>query len=969
MKNIDEEKLHVHLCDYLQTQHGYIPLSAADMTDSAYHFVAQHLFSFLEATQSTSLATLRRDYYGTNTEKQILKEIQESVKYQPLWLTIRNGITIKGIKLYLYQPRPRSRHSTAQARDFAENRFAYKKEFYFSPDNKEAIDLVLYLNGLPIITVELKHAGATGEGNSYVDAIGQYVNRRQSLSRIFTLPFAHFAADTDTVKVATDLSRADNFQFFNKDLHNTPDNEGEYPIEHLYAQVFSRDYITDFIEYFLIYVTTKEDKSAFTIFPRYHQLRSTRNLATDLQAYVEDKESLGKKYLINHSPGSGKTLTISWMAERLDSLFDTVRNEKIIDIVFVLTDRKSLDTNVKDDLEKFTHLRDKVVFTDRAEDVRKAVEKRTNIVVTTIQKFNYIQEKLKQDERFKDLKIAFLIDEAHRSQNGKMGKNVRTTFSDLREDETDTLEDSIATFFKKINIDRQVYIAFTATPTEKTVNLFGQPFDTYSEEEAIEEGYILDVTESIISYNTLYNLTTYNGKFGEHLFPKMVIANLLRGIAFEDKEIIQYKSAIIINHFEKEIANMLDGKAKVMVVTSSRQAGYYYYQTIKGILENKQSPHKVLYAFTAFLEKETKKEVIEASVNGIEISDETPIEKYFEQNDYRFLVVANKFQQGFDEPLLCAMYLDKIVKGVNAVQTVSRLNRKAKDKNSTVLLDFTNNTKEIFKAFSKYRKGAKVRTEEPKPEELAALYTAIHSKGIFTKNLISEYIQKAKEGRDAEFQVMTVVFRRNFENLIHGKEQRKAFVNDLWRYVRKYNFLSQFVTVPKHLEEFALFADLIAGKLIKIGNDKTLKEALKDITVEKAAVKYLGVIENPHELHDPKGGITATGESSSPPKATIKETIADIKVKFNISDDDEIMIKAVFEERLKDDELIELITANKNDKEFLQKTVATELRNRIIESYKKRGQIKKTREELYKEPGGIFDLLVSSVIQSAIALA
>ena len=549
-----------------------------------------------------------------------------------------------------------------------------------------------------------------------------------------------------------------------------------------------------------------------------------------------------------------------------------------------------------------------------------------------------------------------------------MGKNVRTTFSDLKEDETETVEDSIATYFKKFDISRQIYVAFTATPTEKTVNIFGQPFDTYSEEEAIEEGYILDVTESIISYNTLYNLTTYNGKFGEHLFPKMIIANLLRGIAFQDKEIIQYKSAIIINHFEKEIAAMLDGKAKVMIVASSRQAGYYYYETVKEILNKKHSPHKVLYAFTPFLEHDTKKEVTEASVNGLEITDEMPIEQYFEQADYRLLVVANKFQQGFDEPLLCAMYLDKIVKGVNAVQTVSRLNRKAKDKNKTVLIDFTNNTKEIFKAFSKYRKGAKVRTDEPNPEELATIYTAIQSKGIFTKSLISEYVQKAKEGHDAEFQAMTVIFRRNFENLVRGMEQRKSFVNDLWRYVRKYNFISQFVTVPKHLEEFALFSDLIAGKLIKIGSDKTLKEALKEVTVEKAAVKYLGIFENPHEANEPKISPTTSGDSNPPSKATIKEAIENIKDKFDISEDDEILIRSVYEERLKDDYITRLIVANRNDKVFLQTTVATELRNRIIESYKKRGQIKKTRDDLYKGIGGIFDLLVNSVIQGVIAL-
>ncbi len=966
---MNEEAFHNHICQYLQDNFKYRALAASDITDKKCPIIEHQLLAFIKATQAETWQALESEFFGSDTGNQVVKAIKAELVVSPLWLIMRNGITLKNKKLLLYFPRPRNHQSPELNQTYEANIFAYKKEFYFTDDTTEAIDLVLFLNGLPIISVELKHAGKTGEASTYLDAIEQYAQRRHQLSKVFSMPFAHFAADTDEVYIANNPTKSQNFKPFNTGLANIENPERpstEYPIWHLYGQIFSPQYICDFIEYFLVYVPAKKDSEVKTIVPRFHQLRSTRNLTADLLTHAETKDSLGKKYLIHHSPGAGKTLTISWLAERLDSLYKATTGEKVLDLIFVLTDRKNLDKNIKDDLENFVHLKNKIIFTDKASDVLEHIKKRTNIIVTTIQKFSYVQEKLSQNATLGKLKVAFLIDEAHRSQGGKMSLKVRSTFTDepAETEEETTIEDNIAEVFEKLDISRQVYVAFTATPTEKTMQLFGKPFDVYTEDEAIKENYILDVAENIISYKTLYNLSTIWVKPDTNLYPEGLVNKLLRDIAFEDENIIQYKSTVIIEHFENEVRKMLNGKAKATVVASSRQAGYLYFLALQTILSKKRLPYKVLFAFTDFVEKTSKEPLNEAKVNNITLTDETPIESYFEQDDYKILVVANKFQQGFDEPLLCAMYLDKIVKGVNAVQTISRLNRKAPDKNKTSVIDFTNNAKEIFKAFSKYRKGAKVKETEPTPEDLRELYDKIMSHQVFNQDMIEQYIQTAQENNDAVFMAMSAAYKLQFEKTITDKEARKTYVNQLSKFVGKYNFFAQFVNIPEDLSQFALFCDLIGGKLIKIGTESSLKKSLENVIVEKAAVKFLGEVSNPNIVKEPT---KSYGNSTfAPTKVTIEDVIANIKQKFMIETGEEIMIKEIYEEALKNSGLSRMIYSNKDNHDFLQQTIANQLKQIIINSYRSKGLFRKTREPKYKDIGGIFDLMVQSIIRHVI---
>lgn len=375
----------------------------------------------------------------------------------------------------------------------------------------QEIDFVFYLNGLPIVALELKH-----EANQNVhDAVAQFT-KRDHTHKIFQHPFLYLAADTSDAMAATDPRKEDHFRWHNMGLTNTPTNPNEYPVEFLYREVLSQDQLLEALSFFLVRVPEREaedDKPArpaSTIFPRYHQSRLVRRVAEDITTHFATAGDIGKKYLADHSAGSGKTLSICWLADRLHSLFKPGTNEKLVDITFVLTDRKSLDTNIREDIEKFTHLKDVVGIAHHSDDLPRFLKERKSIIVTTQQKFAWVLEEIQKNPELKKLRVAFLIDEAHRSQEGQMGAAIRLPFRktadepDIEEDDED-LEEQIARIIREHDLN-QLFVAFTATPSPATVSMFGKPFDSYTEAEAIAEGYIVDVAASIISYKTLYNL-------------------------------------------------------------------------------------------------------------------------------------------------------------------------------------------------------------------------------------------------------------------------------------------------------------------------------------------------------------------------------------------------------------------------------------------------------------------------------
>ena len=465
-----------HVAAYLVQEHKYGVLEQSEITDTE-HFIAEdHLWAFLKATQADTLKKLADDY-GTDAREEVFKALRMELERTPLWMLFRQGLPVRGLKFQLYYSKPRSAES-AGVKGYAENRITFRPHFYFGAgapgETQWEIDFVFFLNGLPIVDLELKH-----EKNQNVhDAVTQFAARDHA-KKVFQHPFLYLAADTSDVMAATDPRREENFRWHNMGLTNTALNPKEYPVEFLYREVLSQEQLLEALSFFLVRAPKREaeedkpERPACTIFPRYHQSRLVRKLSQDISAHYAATGDIGKKYLADHSAGSGKTLSICWLADFLHSLYKPGTNEKLVDVTFILTDRKSLDTNIREDIANFTHLKDVVGIAKKAEDLTDfLLVKRKSIIVTTQQKFAWVLEELQNNAVLKHLRVAFLIDEAHRSQEGQMGAAIRLPFrktdeADAEAPEQDP-EELIAKVIREHDLN-QLFVAFTATPAPATV--------------------------------------------------------------------------------------------------------------------------------------------------------------------------------------------------------------------------------------------------------------------------------------------------------------------------------------------------------------------------------------------------------------------------------------------------------------------------------------------------------------------
>jgi type I restriction enzyme R subunit len=972
-KKASELTFQQHIADFLIRLHEYGVLEQSEITDTE-HFIAEDfLWAFLNATQGDSLKKLADDY-GTDAREEVFRALRKELEHTPLWMILRHGLKVRGLEFHLYYPKPRSTESAAVAKH-GENRITFRPHFYFGEANQE-IDFVFFLNGLPIVALEVKH-----EKNQNVhDAVAQFASRDHS-RKIFQHPFLYLAADTSDVMAATDPRLVENFRWHNIGLTNAPQTAGEYPVEFMYREVLSKDHLLEALSFFLLFVPKREaeedkpERPAFTILPRYHQSRMVRKVADDAAAHFTATGEIGRKYLVEHSAGSGKTLSICWLADRLHSLFKPGTSEKLIDIVFVLTDRKTLDTNIREDIEKFTHLKDVVGLARKAEDLPRFMKDRKPIIVTTLQKFAWVLEEIENNAELKNLRVAFLIDEAHRSQEGQMAVAIRVPFrksddpdaEDLAEDRQDE-EERIAQIIREHDRN-QLFVAFTATPAPATVTLFGSPFDTYTEAEAIAEGYIVDVAASIISYKTLYNLhcPIVPKPDEEKLYPKGIVAKALKNVAFQDDGLIQYKAEVMLRIFEKDVKPLVSGRAKAMIVATSRVAGLRYFHIIKEKLKERGADYRLLYAFSDFVHPQTNEAISEHAIN--ELKDGELIEDRFEGEDYRLMIVANKFQTGFDQPLLAGMFLDKPVVDRNAVQTVSRLNRCHEGKKGVVVVDFTNNASAILKAFAKYRKGTPFMPDDPDPELCAKLYAEILSTGVFSQKDAGDFVKLAATGTDAQVEFMVNGLRLRFHAKLAKLDDRKALVYLLARFVKSFHFLSCFFSFPNEIKEFVTFADYVGPQLIKQGTLSELMKQIRQTEVVKAAVEYQGEVRATGGRVKLRPGGGKKGVGPPPKKVSVQDMIAEIRAKFEITDEQALYIKQVTEQKVADPVIHDTVLIHREDFIYLEGAYRGQVNGEIQQTYNDLARYEELADPKYTDTGGIFDIMAVTVIQSHLTAA
>lgn len=954
-----------HIADFLIREHGYALLEQSEITDPDYALAEDQLWAFLTDTQPEPVEKLA-DQYGLDARDEVFRALKTELQRAPLWMLLRHGLTVRGLDFHLYYPPPRSGQSAA-SRHYGRNRIAFRPHFFFGPRHAE-IDLVLFLNGLPIVTLELKHE-AGSQGWNVHDAVAQYVARDHS-QRIFQLPFLYIAADTADVMVATDPRREGNFRWFNTGLTNQPMSEGEYPVEFLYREVLSKDRLLEALAFFLIHVLERQAQDnqparpAFSIFPRYHQSRMVRRVSAAALAQLVDTGNIGRKFLIDHSAGSGKTLSICWLADRLHSLYKPGTSEKLVDRVIILTDRKSLDKNIRDEIANFTHLQDVVGIARSSGDLERFLKRGTSIIVTTQQKFAWLLEKIESDPALKQERVAFLIDEAHRSQEGQMGAAIRLPFrnpgdpdaEDAQEEDADA---KLARIIREHD-HNQLFVAFTATPSAATLQLFGTPFDTYTEAEAIEEGYIVDVAGSIVSYKTLFNLHCAIAK-PDQTFPQGVLAKALKNVAYQDEGLIQYKAEVMLRIFEERVKPLIGNRAKAMIVATSRVAGLRYFEILKEKLKERGADYKVLYAFSDFVHPATNEAISEHALNALGVGE--VIEDRFEGDDYRLMVVANKFQTGFDQPLLAGMFLDKAVMDRNAVQTVSRLNRCHDGKQDVVVVDFTNNAQTIVRAFAKFRQGTPYEPSEPDEQQCVNLHRDILATGVFNQEDARELgVLMAVQNNDPAIQAAVHELRTRFLVAVTDPEQRKKFVHLLAKFVKSYHFLRCFFSYPYPIQEFAAFAEYVGPQLIKVGTVSEMMKLVRSTSVVRAAVIDQGEVEFNGGTKKPRPG--RGGSGGMPVKrVSIEDMLAKFREDYQISEEEALYIKQVAEEKAADEEIKSTVLAHRDDSIFLGDVFQEQVKQLIQGRYGELGRYEELTDEKYTDDGAIFDIMAVTVIQ------
>lgn len=709
------------------------------------------LLEFLEDTQQDKMEHLRR-MYKDRTEETVINYINAEINKNSRGLidVIKHGVEFdNGVTLKLMYRKPDSTINSQAVANYKKNIFSVMEEVYHKAD--ERVDLVLFLNGLAIFAIELK---CNTSGQTYKDAIKQYKEERDSTTRLFKTKvgvFAAFAMDLNEVYFTTELKGANTFfnpfnigENFGK---GNPHNNDGLNVSYMWEDIWTKDKILFLIERF-IYIKNKETRNADTgkikkskvlIFPRFHQLRAVERVMNDV---IVNHTSCN--YLIEHSAGSGKTETISWLAHILATVHD-VNNANVFDTILIITDRIIVDRQLQEAILGIEHKSGQVkVMDDKcdSEDLAIALGGNTKIVVTTIHKFYYIlNNNLLGD--LKNKKFAVLIDEAHSSTEGVYMQSVTSVLTNEEQDEEKTEEDKMLEEIQKSGKQKNVsMIAFTATPKPDTLQLFGtlnsegkkESFDLYSMKQAIEEGYILNVLDNYVTWKTYCHINKAIDSDPE-LQSISAKRKMARFIDLHDTNIAQ-KVEIIIEHFRANVAGCLGGKAKAMVITSSRPAAVKYRQEFENYIQAKSySGIKALIAFSGKV-KLDEKEYSEPSMNGFK---EEELRYKFDRSCYQVLIVADKYQTGFDQPKLVAMYVDKRLRGVQAVQTLSRLNRICPpyDK-TTFVLDFKNSYDDIKAAFEPYYKDT-VLFETISPSDIRDLDREIDAYEFLDADDIDEF--------------------------------------------------------------------------------------------------------------------------------------------------------------------------------------------------------------------------------------
>ena len=807
------------------------------------------LSAFLHETQPEAAASLHvsRD---SPTRRGLLARLQGQVTKRGLVDVLRNGIKHGPHHIDLMYGTPSPENKKAKVLQ-GQNRFSVTRQLRYSRDQTQhALDLCLFINGLPVATFELKNSLTKQTAE---DAVEQYKQDRSPRERLFELGrcLAHFAVDDHEVQFCTHLRGEESwFLPFNRgwsDGAGNPPNPGGLKTDYLWKETLTRDGLTDIIENYAQIVETKDEKTGRKkreqIWPRYHQLDVVRRL---LSAAADS--GVGHKYLIQHSAGSGKSNSIAWLAHQLIGL---ERDEvTVFDTVIVVTDRRVLDKQIRDTIRQFAQVGSVVGHAETAGHLRSLLEEGKRIVITTVQKFPFILNAIGDDHRGR--RFAIIIDEAHSSQGGRTSAKMSMALGATgAAQEEETTEDKINRLMESRKpLPNASYFAFTATPKSKTLELFGTPapdggsathlpFHSYTMKQAIDEGFIIDVLGHYTPVHSYYRLV--KTVEGDPEFDAKRAGKKLRRYVEDHDHAIRLKAEIMVDHFHEQVAGLqkVGGQARAMVVTSSVRRAISYFHAVRDYLAERKSPYRAIAAFSGEHEIDGAK-LTEASLNGF---SSNLIEERIQEEPYRFLVCADKFQTGYDEPLLHTMYVDKPLSGVRAVQTLSRLNRAHPKKHDAFVLDFANEAETIRAAFADYYRTT-LLAEETDPDKLHDLKAALDGYQVYGPAQLDELVELYLNGADRD-RIDPILDRCVADYIKHLDEDGQVdFKGKAKAFLRTYGFLASILPYTNaEWEKLSIFLTFLVSKLPAPVEGDLSKGILKAIDMESYRVEKQAVRE------------------------------------------------------------------------------------------------------------------------------
>ena len=888
------------------------------------------LSGFLSDTQPGVVGALTLEDDGP-VRRKFMQRLSKEGSKRGVVDVLRNGLGHGPHQIDLFYGTP-SPGNAAAAERYRSNRFTVTRQLRYSRDGSQrALDLALFVNGLPVATFELKNSLTK---QTVADAVQQYRRDRDPREPLFELGrcMAHFAVDDQEVRFCTHLrGKASWFLPFNQgwdDGAGNPPNPNGIKTDYLWREVLARDSLTNILENYAQKTTSRHDpagrSSREQIWPRYHQLEVVRQLLAHAREH-----GAGRRYLIQHSAGSGKSNSIAWLSHQLVALRRD--QEPVFDSVIVITDRRVLDQQISDTIKQFAQVSATVGHADRSGDLRRMLQGGKKIIISTVQKFPEILDKIGNAHSGRT--FAIIIDEAHSSQGGRTSAAMSRALSgDSPEPQAaDGAEE--ATFEDKINrlietrrlLPNASYFAFTATPKNKTLEMFGAPapqpdgtvkhfpFHSYTMKQAIQEGFIVDVLAHYMPVQSYYRLAKTVEE--DPRFDTFKAQRKLRRYVESHDHAVRLKAEIMVDHFHEQVRGprKIGGLARAMVVTDGVERAIQYHQAISGYLAERRSPYRALVAFSG--EREHRGATVsEASLNGFPSAQ---IAKRFQQEPYRFLICADKFQTGYDEPLLHSMYVDKILSGIKAVQTLSRLNRAHPDKHDALVLDFTNDADIIRDAFEPYYRST-VLAEETDPDKLHDIVADLDGHQVYTQHQVDSFVEAFLDGvtRERLDPILDECVAAYLSDL--AEDRQVDFKGNAKAFLRTYGFLGAVLPYGyPEWEKLSIFLNFLVPKLPAPQEDDLSRGVLETIDMdsyraEKQQAIRIALADEDSEIDPvPPGG---GGHLAEPQLDLLSNIIASFNESFgNIEWEDDDRVQRLITEEIP--QKVDADTAYRNARE------------------------------------------------------